>query len=220
MHKTQIKNTKTNKFSFPKLKFGKPEFKLNLSKYDLTLLFIFALINTILIASMFYRNIYEFYFTNLEKNYLQLTTIILLGMFFFERNYKRAAKARPSLFMRIIVILVLSLFSFNALGATSALEFITGRSFFVSTNNIYMIIQTVFIVGMIVAYDFPITVNFKEYYISSSKHFREHIGIFMLFAFLISFLGLLSSTFIYGLAAIVVFISLYPAKAFLSNIRK
>ena len=76
-------------------------------------------------------------------------------------------------------------------------------------------------VGILLSkYDFPITTTFKEYYVASFTNFYKNIGVFLAFAFIVSLMGFLNVTFVYGLSFLLVVESIYLAKAILANMRK
>lgn len=210
MSKNPIKNI------FNKIKFK----KIGFSRFDLKLLGILLVIQLLLAGLTFYKSSYQFNYSYLKNYYIQFISVYLalsVLLFFTYRDY---VKRNISFSLYFVYLVITVLMGLNIIGLNSLVETLSSRDMFSVSNYLFVTFFLILALSLISRYDFPVTTNFKEFYLESMSHFRRNLGIFIAICLVTAVLGFYVKTWVYSVSFFLIIDSIYFAKAVLANVRR
>ncbi|BDQ05125.1 MAG: hypothetical protein KatS3mg084_0643 [Candidatus Dojkabacteria bacterium] len=193
--------------------------KLSLRKFDYFLIFVFVLLNSLIIFLSIFYQLYEYIWQFARANLFTLIFIIIAGITLFYFSYRQFVRKKPNFISLLIYFFVLSLFIYCVIGINFLLNNVLEKASFTNGINIFIFTTLFLCVTMLSKYDFPQIFKLVELYKASQNYFYANLGVFLAFALVISVIGYMNVTFVYVIAFFVVLIMLFTAKALLANIR-
>ncbi len=194
--------------------------KLGFKRFDLYLFALFLTIQAVLVGVSVYTGTIQFNYMFVNNYYIQLILVFLTCITIFIFTFKDYAKKNLNLSLFIFYIVCTALFTWNILGINASLETITNRALFSISNFIFILIFIILLNSVISKYDFPMTINWTEFYLEAMSHFKRNLGIFFGLALITSILSFYNKSFIYPISFILVIDSVYILKALMANIRR
>jgi ribose/xylose/arabinose/galactoside ABC-type transport system permease subunit len=151
---------------------------------------------------------------------VQLSAIFIACFALFYISYKKVTKKNPDLLVIIAYLLSFSLFSYYLINISMLLERVTHRGGFGLSNSLFINTALICFGLMLSNFDLPTIDSFRKGFFSIKENIYKYLGVILTLCFVIAYIGLVNTTFIYVISIIPVFINLYLLKIWLSNIRK
>lgn len=211
MIKKAFKNLKNFKKSTKKLSKTTASDKALL----LVIFFIFSLI--FFLNSVY--GVYKYVHVGFSSFLMQFLFAVLIGLIYYNVNFKKNTKTYPSKINSIIYILVSLVIIYLVISLPYLLSLAFGVSIYSYATNLYFILTSFILIILISKFDTGRVRKLTDFLNNLVEEMITKVYVLIILFGLASLLGFVNESYIYPISTLILFVVAYVCKSFLSNIR-